>query len=260
MIETLFKSPCLSLRNEPADDNISLKLSAYYRWRHANLWEADVQITGNSEYITRFEFEDREEKTNLTCNARTIKTRNDNRENFNIILKEDGTTAEEKLTDFNPPGTYGKIPDENLIRLRHEPCFNECSFTAFVHVQKIWSNYLIFQDLGAEPPKKPLYWSSWSYSVDQVYTDEEHYRDMYHINGIENMLWTVSLIVRTGQINPATLKVNPVYFIQGPVILSNNLSDTSVITIDGHAKSAGVLLPEGLNASLVWSNNTARPI
>lgn len=260
MTETLFRSRCLALHNPLADQDITLKLSEYYKWRHANLWHADLQITGTGEINSYFYFEDRTETTTLTCHAQTIKTRNDGRENVSVLLNEDGTTSMTTIEDFNPPGIHGKIPDENLIRLRHEPCF-PCSFTAFVLVQKNWNNLLMFLDPGDPPPEKPFGWSSWSYSVENNFsTDNDTDRDLYHINGVENVLWTINLQIKSALINSTLLYVHPQYTINGPVTLQNDAEATSTVTIDGYQKSASVALPAGLQAHLVWSNNSVRPI
>lgn len=259
MTETLFKSPCLSLSNPAADQDITLKMSKYYAWRHAKMWDAKVEVTGSSQTQTFFEFEDRTETTTLTCETETILTRNDGRQNESVVLNQDGTTSKVPVTNFNSAGRYGKIPDENLIRLRHEPCF-DCSFTAFVRLSKNWTNYLILMDEGDPAPDMPFGWSSWSYSVEQINVDENTVKDLYHVNGVENVLWQLVLKVESGQINPVTFQVNPKYAIDGPVLLGTGSGQPAQIHLDGFVKEARCNLSPGLTTNVFWETNSDRPI
>lgn len=169
----LFRPPCLGLKNSDFYPLIALPVSDYFEYRQRCLWNLKIDFSGQS--LTFNPGNDEIDLppfiTRKTFSAEVVRVRNDGRENYFPVV-ECGRWKDAKDPSFNPPKEYGKIPDEDLIRLGHNPC-HDCSFTAFCNLTVTWQNLFfgsirpprpgVDEDFNPLPPPRPSCdWETWS--------------------------------------------------------------------------------------------------
>jgi len=266
--EVLFKAACLPLA-DGTESGSSVSLDRFYQWTQRNLWTATLKLTGQGSFQSVFEFGDRVETTTFSCQASESLVRNDGRENLFPEIGGNGKVSLEPSKDFNPEGPYGKIPDSDLLRILHNPCF-DCSFTAWFNCQTLWTNYLIVQEPGSPDPTKPNDWSDWSITgVDREIirqpspVEDPDEIDLFHIRGTQNFVLSSGLVVLGGKIKLADRNVYPEYVVSGSVQPSD--SGQSEITVDGRKTGAQCLgVPDDgtapIKVQLAWVIGKDRPL
>jgi hypothetical protein len=158
----LFKPPCFELKDKKYKELVSMSLDDYFKWRQRKMWDFKAQFDGGISGV--FHLDEEEWTTTASMKSETIRVRNNQRENY-YPKSTCGKWVDGKSDTFNPAKEFGKIPDADLVKMRHNPCF-DCSFTAFCEITIIWTNYIYstknYKFPPTSPPAPSCHWQQWN--------------------------------------------------------------------------------------------------
>jgi hypothetical protein len=181
--ELLFKPPCFQLKDSEYKELVSMPLDQYFQWRQQKLWDFKAQFDGS---ISGTWQRDQEPERTVTAvlESETIRVRNDDRENY-FPQEKCGKWIAQKSDAFNPEKEFGKIPDSDLVKMRHNPCFR-CSFTAFCNITITVSNYpygyrYSESPSADKPPAPSCDWQQWN--PKDYYVSNENQEVIWFIDG-----------------------------------------------------------------------------
>ncbi len=270
--DLLFKAPCFKLKDKEYQELASMSLDDYFKWRQRKMWDFNAQFNGSMTGI--FSLDDRQWTTTVAYESKTIRVRNDQRENY-YPQKKCGKWVDGKSDSFNPEKEFGKIPDNDLLKIRHNPCFSECSFTAFCNMTITWINYayptLQSEYLDTPPPAPSCEWQQWNPKESYVELSAEDGRVWWFVDGkfnaasefgmsfvdeartdedVKNVYFRPTLHGDYGQTNfePAY----PVYIRDAKSTLK---AEYDIVTLLGHTN-----VQNNIKASFIWSVNADREL
>lgn len=259
----LYEADCHTLKTDQKTD---IKIDDYFLWKERSLFDFKASFQGQSITTVGYGMDDVETITqSTTYNLISADVINNDRENKFPIAKTDGTYKIEKSNSFNPPGLYGKIPDSELIKIRHNLCFN-CKFSAWFILRITKTNHLVVVRTAEDPetPKKPDdSYDTWNVvrGPDLFYYDdggEGIYG--YLVNYGQRTTRSSSIEIGPGYIDPETRNVGGVFNFNGWATLSQNEANAKIKI--GSSQFNGLIadLEDGIEANIEWPIKTKRDL
>lgn len=259
----IYEADCHTLKTNQKTD---IKIDDYFLWKERSLFDFKVTFQGQSITTVSYGMDDVETITqSTTYNFISADVINDDRENKFPVANTDGTYKIEKSDSFNPPGAYGKIKDSDLIKIRHNPCF-DCKFTAWLILRITKTNHLVIARTAGDPetPAKPDdSYDMWNIvrGPDLFYYDDSGEGIYgYLINYGQRITRTSSIEIGPGYIDPKTRNVGGVFSFSGWAQESQDSSNANIkvgtYEYDGFVND----LEDGITAQIQWGIKAKRDL
>ena len=255
----IYAATCHALKTDQKTD---IKIDDYFKWKERSLFDILVAFKGANRTNVRFGPEESDKVvTTITYEYKSSDVINNNRENKFPRFKPNGTYEIETLKSFNPPGKYGKIQDSDLIRIKHNPCF-ECSFTAWVNLRRRTENAVFTAIDNDEPPT-----GDESYEQFEVVRGPEIIGydpgDLepiigFLVNSVQRVVASYTIKIHSGFIDPITKNLGKVLTFSG--FTESDTSPNATFKV-GSAAYNGTLagLESGISVQIEWLPNKQRP-
>jgi hypothetical protein len=260
----IYEADCHTLKTNQKTD---IKIDDYFLWKERSLFDFQVSFQGQSITTVRYGYVNEETITqSATYNFISADVINDDRENKFPVANTDGTYKIEKSDSFNPPGAYGKIKDSDLIKIRHNPCF-DCSFTAWVTLRRNQTNRLALVDEPIDdpvPPGKPNdSYDRWDIvRGPELWAVDDSGRETYAylVNSSQRITRTSSIQIGPGYIDPKTRNVGGVFSFSGWAQESPDSSNAK-IKVGTHEYDGFIMgLEDGITAQIEWRIKARRDL
>lgn len=258
----IYEADCHTLKK---DQVTNVKIDDYFLWKERSLFESTVVFQGSNRVSHQYG-QDEANKIDTTISYEYVSSDviNDRRENKFPFVKTDGTYEIKTSQSFNPGGKYGKIQDLDLIRIKHNPCF-ECRFTAWTVLRKKTNNLIIKvteEEKDSIPNKPNESFDQWEIvsGPDELFTTDEDSPPVYGylINAGQRFTVSFSIIIHSGFIDPKTRNLGDVFSFTGWAIKSETTPNAK-IQIGYLEYNASVGIEEGITAQIEWKPNKKRP-
>jgi len=260
----IYEADCHTLKKDEVTD---IKINDYFLWKERSLFDFKVSFEGASETENEYGFDAEIITTTISYEYVSSEVINNDRENKFPEGKDDGTFEIKTSSLFNLAGKYGKIKDSDLIRIKHNPCF-DCSFTAWVTLRKVEANSLAKvrtenNDPPMDPPEKPDdSYDRWSIvrGPDLYYIDDggAHFWS-YLVNSGQRFTRTSSIKIHSGLIDSKTRNLGEVLTFDDWAHESEDSPNAKIkigtYEYDGFVNG----LEDGITAKVEWLPNRQRP-
>ena len=252
----IYAPACHALKT---DQKTNIKIEDYFQWKERSLFDFTVGFEGQNKTINQYGEDNK--TTTITYEFKSCDVINNGRENKFPKIKTDGTYEIETSQSFNPPGKYGKIQDSDLIRVKHNPCF-DCSFTAWVVLRKRTQNSIyIFIDDHETPTGDERYEQFDIVSGPDLIGEDPGDQEPifgYLINTVERVVASFGIKIHSGFIDPKTKNLGKVLTFTG-FTESENITNATLrvgsVAYNGYVLS----IESGIKTKIDWLPNNKRP-
>jgi len=255
----IYAPTCHALKT---DQKTNIKLGDYFQWKERSLFDFAVAFEGENKTMNQYGPEEGDKiPTTITYEFKSSDVINDGRENKFPKTKPNGTYEIETSASFNPAGKYGKIQDSDLIRIKHNPCF-DCSFTAWVNLRKRTKN-LIFTAIDDDtPPTGDATYEEFEIisGPDFLSADPQDQDPLigFLVNALQRVVATFTIKIHSGFIDPKTKELGKVLTFTGFNETEN--SPNATLRVGSTAYNGTVAgLESGIKAQINWLPNNKRP-
>jgi hypothetical protein len=236
-----------------------IKAEDYFQWKERSLFDCTVQFGGSSQTTNKYGKDD--VTTIITYQSKSSDVINNGRENKFPKIKTDGSYKIETSESFNPAGKFGKIQDSDLIRIKHNPCF-DCSFTAWVNLRKRTENLIFTAVDDLTPPTGDESYEKFEITSgpDFISEDPEDEEPLigFLVNAVQRVVTLFTIKIHSGIIDPKTKNLGNVLTFTGFTESKDNSSAT--LKVGSVAYKGYVLgIEEGIKTQINWLPNNKRP-
>jgi hypothetical protein len=261
----IYAADCHTLKKDEVTD---VKIADYFLWKERSLFEIKIAFEGQN--VTSHQYgQDEDHKINTTITYEYVSSDviNNLRENKFPKNKPDGTYVIEKSDSFNPEGIYGKIQDSDLIKIRHNPCFN-CKFTAWVVLRKKTSNLVVsagdYDDEPVPPEKPDDSYDQWNIvsgpDVNLLQVEGQPVRYSYLVNAGQRSAVTLFMTIHPGFIDPKTRNLGEVFTFTGWLReLEEEEKQNATIKIGKLEYARRAQIEDGITVEVEWRPKGDRP-
>jgi hypothetical protein len=258
----IYEADCHSLKTNQKTD---IKISDYFLWKERSLFDFTISFDGENKTNNEYGLDGQENIiTTVSYEYGSSVVINNKRENKTPSIRPDGTYEFKQSDSFNPAGAYGKIKDADLIRIRHNPCF-DCEFTAYVSLRKNIQKLVVVLSTydGIPPTPTPPDQTYYQWQIvrgpDLVYSDDSGRESYgYLINASKNVPVSFTMQIHPGVINEKTREVGQVFTFGGRATQSENNSNAKIKV--GSVEYNGLMqIEDGISSKIEWKPNRKRP-
>lgn len=252
----IYAPACHALKTDQKTD---IKIEDYFQWKERSLFDFTVGFDGESKTINQYGQDNK--TTTITYEFKSCDVINNGRENKFPKIKTDGTYEIETSQSFNPPGKYGKIQDSDLIRIKHNPCF-DCSFTAWVILRKRTKNLIYRAVDDPTPPTGDERYEQFEIvsGPDVIFEDPQDQEPTFGflINTVERVVALFGIKIHSGIIDPKTKNLGKVLTFAG--FAESDSSSNATLRVGSVAYKGYVPgLEDGIKTQINWLPNNKRP-
>jgi hypothetical protein len=261
----IYEADCHVLKKNQKTD---LEIDDYFLWKERSLFDIKIAFEGQNIICKQYGTdENRRVCTTIVYRYMSSDVINNLRENKFAIIRPDGTYVIEQSGSFNPPGIYGKIKDSDLIKIKHNPCF-DCKFTAWVLLHKITTNLIISEgnaeDYTIVPPKPDPSYFQWDVisgpDENLLQTPGQTTRYSYIVNSGQNIVVSLSIKIHPGFIDPKTRNLGKVFTFAGWLReLYEEEKQNATIKIRKLEYAMRAQIEDGITVQAEWLPNKKRP-